>query len=81
MLTPQCLRPRVRYQVKLSGDRVPAHTLTLRARRDGRLALEIPLGPSNPYQQYTAQAAVTGTAVYRTRVSIAPRARRRARRR
>ena len=46
-----------------------------------RLALEIPLGPSNPYQQYTAQAAVAGTAVYRTRVSIAPPARRRARRR
>ena len=81
VMTPPCLRPRTRYRVTLSGDRVAAHTLTLRARRDGRLALEIPLGPSNPYQQYTAQAAVAGTAVYRTRVSIAPPARRRARRR
>ena len=79
VLTPPCLRPRTRYRVTLSGDRVAAHTLTLRARRDGRLELEIPLGPSNPYQQYTPQAQATGTAVYTTRATIAPA--RRARRR
>jgi esterase/lipase superfamily enzyme len=80
VLTPVCLRPSTRYRVTLSGDRVPARALTLRTRRDGRLALDVPLGPSNPYQQYTAQATVAGTAVYTTRVQIRALKRRRARR-
>jgi S-formylglutathione hydrolase FrmB len=32
---------------------------TVTADRDGRLTLTVPLGPGNPYQQYTAQAIAT----------------------
>jgi hypothetical protein len=37
---------------------------------DRRLALEVPLGPPNPYQEDTAEAIATGTATYTTTVSI-----------
>ena len=36
--------------------------------------IAVPLGPGNPYQQFTAQAAAAGgTRVFTTRVSIAAR--------
>ena len=38
---------------------------TLRVRRDGRLRVEVPLGPGNPYQQSTPEAeAAGGTKVF-----------------
>jgi S-formylglutathione hydrolase FrmB len=74
--TPPRYRPGRRYTVALSGDRVTARSVIVRAGRSGRLRIRVPLGPSNPYQQYTAQAQVTGTAVYTTNVTIA-RSRRR----
>jgi S-formylglutathione hydrolase FrmB len=69
--TPPRFRPGRRYRVRLSGDRVASHSLVVRAGRSGRLRIRVPLGPSNPYQQYTAQAQVSGTAVYTTTVTIA----------
>jgi hypothetical protein len=45
-------------------------TVTRVAAADGRLHIEVPLGPGNPYQQYTAPAAVSGTAAYTTGVLI-----------
>jgi S-formylglutathione hydrolase FrmB len=65
-----------RYRITLSGDTVATHSVFRRAGRGGRLALQVPLGPANPYRQYTPQAVVAGTHVYTTNVTIA-RARRR----
>ena len=42
----------------------------LRAARDGRLRLDVPLGPPNPDQEFTAAAAAHGTNVFSTSVSI-----------
>ncbi|HET9103523.1 MAG TPA: alpha/beta hydrolase family protein [Solirubrobacteraceae bacterium] len=73
VLTPAQYPPRARETVRLTGPH--AHrTLVVRADREGRLRLSVPLGPGNRFQQYTAAArAAGGTRVYRTRVSISRR--------
>jgi hypothetical protein len=38
--------------------------------KNRRLTLGVPLGPANPYQAETAEAAAAGTAVYTTYVRI-----------
>lgn len=69
VLTPPVYRPRALYRVRLDGES-GSRTLLVRA-HEGRLRLEVPLGPANPFQEYTAAAAATGTRVFRTRVTIA----------
>ena len=64
---------RRRYAVTRVGDRVARKTSTVRADRHGRLTLTVPLGPPNPFQQDTVQAAVAGTKVFTTRVTITRR--------
>ncbi len=71
VLTPAAYVRGARYRVTLAGDRVPARTLTLVAGRDRRLRIDVPLGPSNPYQEDTAQTQASGTNVYTTTVEIA----------
>jgi S-formylglutathione hydrolase FrmB len=71
VVTPASYRPGQTYLVKLSGQRI-TRTLVLGAPPGGRLRIEVPLGPSNPYQEYTPQAEAAGTRVYRTDVTIAP---------
>jgi S-formylglutathione hydrolase FrmB len=71
--TPAIYRPGVRYRVTLSGDKVSSHTVTSTAGRGRRLKIQVPLGPSNPYQQDTAQAQAAGTVVYTTTVRIGTR--------
>jgi S-formylglutathione hydrolase FrmB len=68
--TPRCLRPRQRYRVELSGEEAGDSALTARASRRGQLKLTVELGPANPFQQYTAQAEIAGTDVFRTTVRI-----------
>jgi S-formylglutathione hydrolase FrmB len=68
--TPAGYAPGRRYAVQLFGDRTSARTVVVRAGRNRRLALPVPLGPSNPYQEDTAQAQEHGTAVYTTSVTI-----------
>ena len=41
-------------------------TAVVRAGPTGRLIVEVPLGPPNPYQQDTPQAQAAGSAVYTT---------------
>jgi len=74
--TAALYKPGARYRITLTGDKVAMHSFFMRAGRAGRLTVKVPLGPANPYQQYTAQAQVAGTAVYTTNATIA-RARRR----
>jgi hypothetical protein len=45
-------------------------TRKLRAGRYGRVTLKVPLGPGNPDQQYTPQAAASGANVFKTTVKL-----------
>jgi hypothetical protein len=45
-------------------------TLTLHAGRLGRVTVPLSLGPGNPDQQYTPQAAADGTKVFTARVKL-----------
>src|SRR5262249_53395069 len=45
-------------------------TSTVTASPSGRLVFEVPLGQSNPYQQFTLEAMAAGTKVFTTKVSI-----------
>jgi S-formylglutathione hydrolase FrmB len=74
VLTPALYTPGAAYALTLGGAGIDAST-TVVADPEGRLHLEVPLGPSNPYQQDTPEALATGTAVYKTTVSILRRAR------
>lgn len=67
--TPAAYKPGGRYRVSLSGPHA-AGTTVRRAGSDRRLVIDVPLGPSNPYQEDTAQAEATGTSVYTTVVTI-----------
>ena len=42
----------------------------VRADRRRRLHIEVPLGPGNEFQEYTTQAQLAGTKVFRTAVRI-----------
>jgi hypothetical protein len=70
--TPPLYEPGTRYRVSLVGDRVPPRTEAIPAGPDRRLTIAVPLGPSNPYQQDTLLAQLTGTSVYTTNVTIDP---------
>jgi hypothetical protein len=69
VLTPPLYAPGASYRVSLSGSGITSSAV-LTARADRRLEIEVPLGPSNPYQEYTAEAEATGTAVYTTTATI-----------
>jgi S-formylglutathione hydrolase FrmB len=69
ILTPALYAPGAAYAVTLRGGGIAASTTGV-ADSQGRVHLEVPLGPPNPYQQDTAEAVATGTAVYTTTVSI-----------
>jgi S-formylglutathione hydrolase FrmB len=58
------------YRITVSS-RSGATASTIRAGASRRLTIEVPLGPANPDQQYTVAAALTGTKVYTTSVTIA----------
>jgi S-formylglutathione hydrolase FrmB len=70
VFTPAAYKRGARYMVTLFGDQTASRTVELTPARDRRLGIEVPLGPSNPYQQDTAQAQAAGTAVYTTMVTI-----------
>jgi S-formylglutathione hydrolase FrmB len=70
VVTPASYRPGAAYTITVHGDRIQPATATRLADAHGRLRIDVPLGPGNPYQQYTAPAAVSGTAVYTTAVLI-----------
>jgi S-formylglutathione hydrolase FrmB len=69
--TPPVFVPGASYLVTMRGDGVDLST-TASADRGGRLTLIVPLGPPNPYQEYTAAAIAAGTKSYTTVVGISP---------
>jgi S-formylglutathione hydrolase FrmB len=69
--TAAAWRPGTRLAVTTTPDGGPAKTTNVTVGSDGRLTIPVPLGPGNAFQQYTAPALATGTAVFRTAVTIA----------
>jgi S-formylglutathione hydrolase FrmB len=67
--TPGVYQPGSAATVRVEGER-EERTDHLTAGDDGRLRIEVPLGPGNPEQQYTAAALLRGTRVFTTRVRI-----------
>jgi hypothetical protein len=63
--TPPLFAPGEAYRVATTG----AVTRSVRAGADGRLRLEVPLGPGNLFQEYVLPEVLTR--VYSTRVTIA----------
>ncbi len=69
VVTAPLYAPGASYAVTLRGTGI-ASTAVVTAGADRRLEIEVPLGPSNPYQEDTAEAIATGTAVYTTTVTV-----------
>jgi len=70
--TPALFTPGATYRLGLHGSRVD-DTVTAVADAHGRLTVTVPLGPANPFQEYTAASLLAGgTAVYTTQVTIEP---------
>jgi S-formylglutathione hydrolase FrmB len=67
--TPPVYVARAKYRVTLHGPRVH-RTIRVKAGADRRLRINLPLGPANRYQQYSAAAQTAGTAVFTTGVAI-----------
>jgi hypothetical protein len=67
--TPGAYEPGSAATVRINGERED-RTDHLTAGDDGRLRIDVPLGPGNPDQQYTAAALLRGTRVFTTRVKI-----------
>lgn len=64
--------PNQPYSVQLSSDDGTTEQRTVRADRDGRLTLEVPLGAANPVQQqFLPTHDSPSTSVYETQVDIA----------
>jgi hypothetical protein len=68
--TPPAFAPGGRYAVRLRGDRVD-RTLRVPAGAKRRLRIDVPLGPANPYQAETPEAAIAGTKGFKTTATIA----------
>jgi S-formylglutathione hydrolase FrmB len=67
--TAALFSPDATYGIKRESG-ADVETLELAADGDGRLTVPVPLGPANPYQQYTVQAQLAGMQVYTTHVRI-----------
>ncbi|HEX3795952.1 MAG TPA: alpha/beta hydrolase family protein [Acidimicrobiales bacterium] len=69
--TAPLFQPGKQYTVDFAS---PTVHVTLPATADplGQLTLVVPLGPANPFQQYTAGALAVGTKTYTTEVTIHP---------
>lgn len=69
--TPPCLRPRTTYAFTIRGEPgMQSRAGLVRSDRRGRVRLKVPLGPANPFQQYTPQAEAAGTKVFRSKVRL-----------
>lgn len=69
VVTPRDYRRGKSYLVTTTGHEGTSSEVVA-ADSEGRLHLEVPLGPPNPYQQDTPEATATATTVYTTLVAI-----------
>jgi S-formylglutathione hydrolase FrmB len=68
--TPARWRPGIRLVVTTTPESGATTRTTVTAGPDGRITVPVPLGPGNPFQQYTAPALATGTTIFSTHVVI-----------
>ncbi len=68
--TPPDYAPGVRYAIAMEGSQVPDTTETVPAGADRRLTVDVRLGPSNTYPEYSSDATLFGTTVDSTYVTI-----------
>ncbi len=69
VITPARYERGGRYEIKIRS-RAATRLVFRRARHDRRLAIHVPLGPSNDVQQYRAGGPSSRRAVYRAHVAI-----------
>jgi hypothetical protein len=67
--TARYYRPHSLVRAKISTGGGPK-TLKLRAGRNGRVTLDVPIGPGNAEQQYSPAASANGTTVYTVKVAL-----------
>jgi S-formylglutathione hydrolase FrmB len=70
VVTPPVYTPGGTYNVTTAEENALPVVAQLQADGTGALHIAVPLGPANPYQEYTAQGYAAGTTVYTTTVSI-----------
>jgi len=70
VVTPEVYEPGTAARVTLDSAAVDRHVAPV-ADAAGRLTIDVPLGPGNPDQAMTAEAAARGTSVFTTHVRIA----------
>ncbi|HET8672857.1 MAG TPA: alpha/beta hydrolase family protein [Thermoleophilaceae bacterium] len=68
VVTPALYGKRARLVVRIASP-AERRSVRLRADRRGRLRVSLRLGPGNPFQEFTPQAAAAGTKVYTAKVS------------
>lgn len=71
VVTPPRYVAGARYRLTMRERGGAVATSAAVADKSGRLLIALPLGPSNPYQEGTAQGLAAGTAVFETSVSVA----------
>ena len=72
VVTPAVYTSGGTYDVTVAEENASPVVEQLQAGGTGALRITVPLGPANPYQEYTAQGDAAGTKVYTTTVSIVP---------
>jgi S-formylglutathione hydrolase FrmB len=72
VVTPAVYSPGGTYDVAIAEENASPLVEQLQAVATGALHITVPLGPANPYQEYTALGYAAGTQVYTTTVSIGP---------
>ena len=72
VVTPAVYTPGRTYDVTIAEETASPAMEQLQAGGGGALHITVPLGPANPYQEYTAQGDAAGTKVYTTTVAIVP---------
>jgi S-formylglutathione hydrolase FrmB len=72
VVTPAVYIPGGAYDVTVAEENASPVVEPLRAGGAGALHITVPLGPANPYQEYTAQGYVADAKVYTTTVSVVP---------
>ena len=72
VVTPAVYTSGGTYDVTVAEENASPLVEQLQADGTGALRITVPLGPANPYQEYTAQGDAAGTKVYTTTVSIVP---------
>jgi len=75
VLTPADYRRGRSYLVTTRGQQGTSSTV-VQANSAGRLLLQVPLGPPNPYQQDTPEAIAAGSTLYTTLVTVSRASRR-----